>query len=287
MCLAEHNTMPVTGNANACLVRHRLRQTHIITPTCRRHQQIQRRFASNKPDAPPTSPNNNVPSPSKPITFFRRTLAAASPYSTRLLVPLRAYGRAQQRRPYITQLLTTSTIFTLGDLSAQSLDSQGFNNKPYEPIRGLRAWVIGAGLSIPGYTWFIWLARNFNYPSSWVRTMGTKILIQQCVFLPLVQTYFFSMQILLSGGSLESARRRVVDTLPVSWTNSWKVWPAVMAFTFTYVPMQYRSVFNGFVGVCWQTYLSWVNQKAEAAEEQTDTVQEMEVGGISRVGQSV
>ncbi|KAK0265893.1 hypothetical protein LTR35_017077 [Friedmanniomyces endolithicus] len=276
--------MPITGNANACVVRHTPRRAHNVTPTCRRHQQIQRRFASNKPDAPPTSPD--VPSPSKPLTLFRRTLAAASPYSTRLLAPLRAYGRAQQRTPYRTQLLTTSTIFTLGDLSAQSLDSQGFSSRPYEPARGLRAWFIGAGLSIPGYTWFMWLARNFNYPSSWVRSMGTKILIQQCVFLPLVQTYFFSMQILLSGGSLESARRRVIDTLPVSWTNSWKVWPAVMAFTFTYVPMQYRSVFNAFVGVCWQTYLSWVNQKAEAAEERTDAVQDLAVSGLSAAGQS-
>ncbi|KAK0247854.1 hypothetical protein B0A54_16563 [Friedmanniomyces endolithicus] len=276
--------MPVTTNGHAHLVRHTSRRTHNTTPTCRRYQLLHRRFASNKPHASPTS--HDAASPSNPLTVFRRALATTSPYLTRSLAPLRAYGRIQQRRPYITQLLTTSTIFTLGDLSAQSLDSQGFSRRPYQPVRGLRAWVIGAGLSIPGYTWFMWLARNFNYPSSWVRTMGTKILIQQCVFLPLVQMYFFSMQILLSGGSLESARRRVIDTLPVSWTNSWKVWPAVMAFTFTCVPMQYRSVFNGFVGVCWQTYLSWVNQKAEAAEERTDAVQELAAGGLGGAGQS-
>ncbi|TKA83317.1 hypothetical protein B0A55_00635 [Friedmanniomyces simplex] len=274
------------------LERQALRQSHNVSHGCRRQQPVYRlpqakRFASNKPNDNPSLPtSHNGPSAAKSTSSFRRALAASSQYSTRLLAPLRAYGRIQQRKPYITQLCTTATIFTLGDLSAQAVDSQAFGSKPYEPLRGLRALVIGAGLSIPGYTWFMWLARNFNY-STWLRTMGTKILIQQCVFMPLVQTYFFSMQILLGGGSLEDAKRRVIDTLPVSWTNSWKVWPAVMAFTFTYVPMQYRSVFNGLIGTCWQTYLSWINQKAEAAEKKTNAVQDAEVLGMSRLEQRV
>ncbi|KAK5152896.1 hypothetical protein LTS14_008004 [Recurvomyces mirabilis] len=173
---------------------------------------------------------------------------------------LLAYGRMQKRSPYITQICTSATIFYLGDLISQTITA-----KPYEPLSGLRGLIIGAGLAVPGYTWFMWLARNFNY-ASWPRSLATKVLLQQMVFMPLVQTYFFSMQTFLSAGGLDEARRKIVDAVPVTWVNSWKVWPLVMGFTFTYVPMQYRSLFNALVGTCWQTYLSWVNQKMKAIE---------------------
>ncbi|KAK3105514.1 hypothetical protein LTR53_018288, partial [Teratosphaeriaceae sp. CCFEE 6253] len=193
-----------------------------------------------------------------------------------------------KRRPWLVQFLTTSTIFLLGDLSAQTVSSHAFSTAPYSPARGARAWLIGAGLSIPGYTWFTWLARTFNFTgrAAWARTMGTKVLIQQCVFMPLVQTYFFSAQILLSGGSVGEARSRVLETLPTTWGNSWKVWPAVMVVTFTYVPVQYRSVVNGAVGCCWQTYLSWVNMAAEAKEGKGLGVREEEGAAAGLVRQS-
>lgn len=91
--------------------------------------------------------------------------------------------------------------------------------------------------------------------------------MQQFVFVPVINTYFFGMQTLLSGGSLEDARQRVVDAVPVSWKNSWKLWPFVAAVNFTYIPPHYRSVFGAFFATVWQTYLSWVNQRAEAAEK--------------------
>ncbi|KAK3616803.1 hypothetical protein LTR56_025706 [Elasticomyces elasticus] len=265
---------------------HQLHQLHGNTACAGRHLQ-----RCPRPRHFVTKPNDPLPSPKAPetaspadITPLRRAIAASSPYFSHALAPFRAYGRVQRRRPWLTQLFTTATIFFLGDLSAQAVASQRFKSKEYEPLRGLRALAIGAGLAIPGYTWFMFLGRNFNY-STWIRTMGTKILIQQCVFIPLVNVYFFSMQILLAGGTLEEAKRRVIDTVPISWTNSWKVWPAVMAFTFTYVPMHYRSIFNGFVGVCWQTYLSWINQKAEAAEQKKGAVQDVELLETSMVPQ--
>ena len=38
------------------------------------------------------------------------------------------------------------------------------------------------------------------------------------------------------------------------------------AFSFTYVPWQYRNVFAGGIAVFWQTYLSWLNRKEEKRE---------------------
>ena len=38
------------------------------------------------------------------------------------------------------------------------------------------------------------------------------------------------------------------------------------AFSFTYIPIQYRSIFGGVIAIGWQTYLSLLNQRAAAME---------------------
>jgi protein Mpv17 len=182
-----------------------------------------------------------------------------------LLTPIHAYGRLQKRRPYVTQVSTMATVFFTGDLSAQCVGSQMFSTKEYEPMRGVRSAIIGAIWAIPAYHWFIWLGRQFHY-STWIRSIGTKILVQQSLFVPVVNTYFFGMQTLLAGGSFEDAKERVKAAVPVSWKNSWKLWPMVTAISFTYIPPQYRSAFGSLFATVWQTYLSWVNQRAEAGQ---------------------
>lgn len=57
--------------------------------------------------------------------------------------------------------------------------------------------------------------------------------------------------------------------------NSWKVWPIITAFSFTFIAPHSRSAFAGCFAVVWQTYLSWLNRAAEEASE-------MERGGKGR-----
>jgi protein Mpv17 len=74
------------------------------------------------------------------------------------------------------------------------------------------------------------------------------------------------MQTLLAGASFDEIVERIKNTVPTSWINSCKVWPAVTAFSFTYIPIQYRSIFGGVIAIGWQTYLSLLNQRAAALE---------------------
>jgi protein Mpv17 len=75
------------------------------------------------------------------------------------------------------------------------------------------------------------------------------------------------MQSLLSGASIPEIIERIKNTVPTSWINSCKVWPAITAFSFTYIPIQYRSIFGGVIAIGWQTYLSLLNQRAAAKED--------------------
>lgn len=182
-----------------------------------------------------------------------------------LLIPFRGYGNMQKRRPLLTQFESTLVIYFLGDLSAQTVGSSAYTTASYEPVRGLRALIIAATISIPSYKYFLFLGRHFNYSSHLV-SLAVKIVVNQTFFTPLFNTYFFGMQSLLSGSSFKEAGQRVVNTVPTSWLNSWKVWPVVTAFNFTFIAPQNRSVFAGVIAIGWQTYLSWLNKQAEAKE---------------------
>ncbi|QIW94911.1 hypothetical protein AMS68_000429 [Peltaster fructicola] len=192
----------------------------------------------------------------------------SQPWFAPVMVPVRAYDRAHRRRPLLVQLLSSLAIYFLGDLSAQAIATSNFEEGSYEVERSLRSMTIGGIIAIPGYKWFVYLAQNFNY-SSKLLSLGIKIGINQLFFTPIFSSYFFAMQSLLSGASLQDAWTRVKDTVPVSWMQSWKVWPAVMAFNFTYVPLQFRSIFAGFIAIGWQSYLSWLNKQAEAKERKS------------------
>jgi protein Mpv17 len=111
----------------------------------------------------------------------------------------------------------------------------------------------------------MFLNSHFNY-SSKILSLATKVTVNQIVFTPIFNTYFFGMQSLLSGDSPPEIWERIKRTVPTSIMNSCKLWPAVTAFNFTFIDPQYRSIFAGFIAVGWQTYLSYLNRTAEIAE---------------------
>jgi protein Mpv17 len=179
--------------------------------------------------------------------------------------PFHGYAAMQKRSPLLTQLESSLVIYFLGDLSAQYMSNSGKEDASYEPSRGLKALLIGGLSSIPSYKWFMFLGTHFNYASHTL-SLAVKIVINQSVFTPLFNTYFFGMHALLGGATWAETKQRVIDTVPTSWKNSWKVWPIVTAFSFTYIPPQYRNIFAGVIAIGWQTYLSWLNKSAEALE---------------------
>ncbi|KAF7190801.1 Protein SYM1 [Pseudocercospora fuligena] len=241
----------------------------------RLHQTVQRnlnhypakhskRWESSKP---PNTPNRNA----SPTANASSKQAAATEvfggaywaWVEPIKIPFRGYSNMQQRSPLLTQWESTLIIYFLGDLSAQTVQTNVFTEGRYEPKRGLIALIIGGIVSIPSYKWFLWLGRNFNYAQHW-KSLAAKIVVSQMCFTPTFNTYFFGMQTILSGGSFKEAKDRVIRTVPVSWKNSWKLWPLVTAFTFTFIRPVNRNVFAGFIAIGWQTYLSWLNRLAEA-----------------------
>ena len=111
----------------------------------------------------------------------------------------------------------------------------------------------------------MFLENNFNFASRPL-SIATKVLISQVCFTPTFNTYFFSAQSLLAGATLQDTWERLHSALPLSVLNSLKVWPAATAFSFAYVDPRFRSIFAGCIAIGWQSYLSWLNQKAAAGQ---------------------
>ncbi|KEF61020.1 uncharacterized protein A1O9_02584 [Exophiala aquamarina CBS 119918] len=176
------------------------------------------------------------------------------------------FHRMQLKRPYTVQLCTTLTTYLCGDLLAQDIGGE-----LYDPNRTLRMLTIGAIAAVPGYKWFLFLGRNFNFTSK-AASIATKVAVNQAVFTPVFNTYFFGMQAVLTGEGPMGTLTRIRGTVPISIVNSLKLWPAVTAFSFWVIPAQYRFMFSGIFAVAWQCYLSFLNRKEEKIEESTDSL---------------
>lgn len=138
----------------------------------------------------------------------------------------------------------------------------------------------------------MYLGNSFNYASP-LLSLITKVVVNQLVFTPIFNSYFFGMQALLSGhhsiftwdgfmGIVDHVKR----TVPTSFINSCKFWPVVTAFSFTFISPEFRSIFAGVFAIGWQTYLSFLNRKAEGEQEQEKEREEHEhPDAVQKVGQ--
>jgi len=143
----------------------------------------------------------------------------------------------------------------------------------YDPKRTGRMLFLGLIAAIPNFHWFVFLSSNFNFASKTL-SIATKVAVNQLIFPPIFNTYFFGGQALLSGETMENTIQRLRDTVPTSWMNSFKVWPATVAFCMAVLPFEFRSICSGVVAVGWQTYLSYLNRQAELLEQTRKLVKE-------------
>ncbi|KAF4126230.1 integral membrane protein [Geosmithia morbida] len=249
-----------------------------------------RRHLSTKPEKPSSGPvSEDVPVSDAPTPLQLPLWQRLGPLTTAAT----AYGRAHRRRPWGTQFASALVIYCLADLSAQSISS----DDPIDSKRTARNIFIGGLSAIPNYTWqvkfrrrlalavclrrcpFTFLSHHFNY-SSHILSLVVKIVINQAIFAPVFNSYFFGMQALLSGRTLSETIDRIVRTVPASVVSSCQFWPFAHGFSFTFVPIQYRSIFNSTVNIGWQTYLALLNRRAEM-EPKAETLSMAEV--IERV----
>lgn len=136
-------------------------------------------------------------------------------------------------------------------------------------------------------------------------SLATKVGINQLLYTPIFNSYFFGMQSiltfvpflnrsptapnhdphkLLTREGWEHVAEHVKKTVPTSFVNSCKLWPAVTAINFWVVPVDFRAVTAGIVAVGWQTYLSFLNRRVEREEEKKEHEIDVALEALERQG---
>lgn len=109
-----------------------------------RHVRQRRAQYSTKPNTPPPTAGEQIPTPGNVPTL---------PFWQRLGPLTRAafaYARAQRKRPYTTQVCTSLVIYFFSDISAQRM-----GGRDYDPKRTVRSLIIGSISSIPSFKWYV------------------------------------------------------------------------------------------------------------------------------------
>ncbi|EWY87649.1 hypothetical protein FOYG_09051 [Fusarium oxysporum NRRL 32931] len=83
----------------------------------------------------------------------------------------------------------------------------------------------------------MFLGRRFNYESAALST-GVKALVNQAIYTPLVNVYFFGAHAFLSVENVATASKRIKTGVALSIPRSILYWPLVTTLNFTYVQSQ-------------------------------------------------
>lgn len=223
-----------------------------------------RRAYSSQPQPPPSPSGQQTPTPASDVKTTSPPAPVPAPAPSPYLRPavrfFKWYRHHERHSPHTTQLWITPLIYLAGDLSAQLITGDD-----YDPARALRAVLVGTVVAVPSYRWLMLLSRHFNYSSTALST-AARVGVNQLVFAPVFNVYFFSAHALLEGEGAEGAVERVASAVPKSIPRSCLYWPLVTAFAFTYVRPHSRAAVVGLFTIAWQSYLSWLNRRTERRE---------------------
>ncbi|KAK3388931.1 hypothetical protein B0T20DRAFT_447315 [Sordaria brevicollis] len=168
-----------------------------------------------------------------------------------------AWYKAQlAARPLLTQAVTTSLLFGIGDITAQQLvDRRGFSNHDLSRT-GRMALYGGTVFGPAATTWFRFLQKRVVVPGSPNKTILARVAADQGLFAPTFIGIFLGSMAVLEGTSVEEKlRKNYWEAL----STNWMVWPFVQMVNFKVVPLDHRVLFVNVISIGWNCYLSWLN----------------------------
>ncbi|KAF2717159.1 hypothetical protein K431DRAFT_256154 [Polychaeton citri CBS 116435] len=175
---------------------------------------------------------------------------------------LGAYQRALQRRPLLTQAITTSVLFATGDSMAQQfVERKGLSNHDLSRT-GRMALYGGAVFGPAATTWFGFLQRKVRIPSSPNLEILARVGADQTIFASTNMFVFLSSMAVMAG---EDPSEKLKSTYFEGLKANWMLWPAVQFCNFKFVPLDHRVLVVNVVSLGWNCYLSFLNSQPSGA----------------------
>lgn len=165
----------------------------------------------------------------------------------------RAYTRLLHERPIITNAFTASTFMLAGDLTSQALVQQRDQIDYGQTIRFAIAGFIFVGPV--ARTCLVTIDRIYG-PTSSVKVLRKKLILDQCVFAPAFLVGNISVLTLLKTRSTHEVRQELQRSYFKLLKLNYTFWPFVQMVNFYFIPLAYRVIFGSSAALIWNTLFS-------------------------------
>ncbi|ORX35377.1 hypothetical protein BD324DRAFT_93969 [Kockovaella imperatae] len=184
------------------------------------------------------------------------------------------YVTALKERPVRTKMITGAVTTLAADLIAQlaiegktvlprSADKEGDSaerDNSWNAVRTLRQTFYGGVLFAPlAHTWLEILHKvKFGNAAT---TLIARLCLDFSLWSPFVVFWFTTTMSLLEGKSLDQIRQKFELQFFPTWGRAVCVFGPAQVINLTLVPFHHRNFVLQSVGLTWNVYLSWVNNK--------------------------
>ena len=182
---------------------------------------------------------------------------------------LRLYNTCLVRRPLITKAISGSVVFALGDYLCQKIENHYIFKKPLTPTNWLRVFKqTSFGFFVAPY-----LHLQYNIIIPWLFPETVKYsLIKSVAYAVTISDgslnfLFFLYMSFINGITRKEGMKDVIKKFIPVQINNIKIWPFLTGFNFTYVPSSYRVLFDNFMCIFWNIYLSYVENTKFLSEK--------------------
>eukprot|EP00128_Syssomonas_multiformis_P008974 Colp12_sorted_trinity150504_noHs@2168 len=162
--------------------------------------------------------------------------------------------------PMLKAALTSGSVMALGDILCQTVDQADKAEKTIDLARTTRFGIVGFCLHGP---YFYKALQQLDVRFGTARNLSTvvkKSLVGHCVVFPPYLLSFLTVMGALEGKNLPQIKHKIeANAAPIFIAGSF-CWPFANMVNFALIPLQHRIVYINFVGVFWNSYLSYRNK---------------------------
>jgi len=162
-----------------------------------------------------------------------------------------------RRYPLVPSMMTYSVLYPGANLLQQYAfrENTKINGIDWKEVS--RYMIYGGLFHAPlVYNWLRLAARLF--PQQTVSHLLAKVLMDQTCFAPVGLSMFYIGLSALEGKSREGIYKEWREKFPNTWATGVCIWTFLTAINFKLIPGQYRTVFVGFCGFFWFTFLAYL-----------------------------
>jgi protein Mpv17 len=175
----------------------------------------------------------------------------------------KGFKKFSARRPILVLSVTNGFLGLVADFSAQTISP---SDKGFDKERTARFIGYQSFFTPVFYYWYSFLNKKFPLPAATrsltlVKPVLKRVLFDQAIFAPIGLANFFIIMGKLEGKTFTDIKEKFNRNYFTALISNYALWPASQFINFSLIPLYYQVPFASCVGIAWNTYLSWLNNK--------------------------